>query len=135
MSNDATDGCYFNEELFVEGIALEQINSTVLTYTSLNFGQLHNNIKHFTCRNFRIQIQTFWFNILKIKKSSKMIFCQEMFHIKNQETDLLCEVSVQKTFLQWFCGNSLKNQQTEQESSCISINKQTHTCNLHFKEA
>ena len=64
-----------------------------------------------------------------------MIFCQEMFHIKNQETDLLCEVSVQKTFLQWFCGNSLKNQQTEQESSCISINKQTHTCNLHFKEA
>ena len=56
MSNDATDGCYFNEELFVEGIALEQINSTVLTYTSLDFGQLHNNIKHFTCRNFRIQI-------------------------------------------------------------------------------
>ena len=59
MSNDATDGCYFNEELFVEGIALEQFNSTVLTYTSLDFGQLHNNIKHFTCRNFRIQIQTF----------------------------------------------------------------------------
>ena len=28
MSNDATDGCYFNEGLFVEGIALEQINST-----------------------------------------------------------------------------------------------------------
>ena len=59
MSNDATDGCYFNEGLFVEGIALEQINSTVFSYTSLDFRQLHNYIKHFICWNFRIQIQTF----------------------------------------------------------------------------